>query len=309
MNTYLPEGYTDGASEGAIASPRELERAIEKRKILQAPVTLCDGQMNLHIALGGGLEGIIPYEETVHIREGEKIKDIAVLTRVGKTVAFHVTGIEKRADGRPYYLLSRRSAQKECQEAYISSLRPGDVVPAKITHMESFGAFADIGCGIVSLLSVDSISVSRISHPRLRFFPGEELRAVVKGRDDLGRIFISRRELLGTWEENASLFQVGQTVTGVARSREPYGVFVELTPNLTGLAEPREDVVENAPVAVYIKSILREKMKIKLVIIDTYATAAPVSLPVFPSAEKKEHIDRWVYSPTGASKRVESIFS
>lgn len=34
------------------------------------------------------------------------------------------------------------------------------------------------------------------------------------------------------------MFQPGETVTGTVRSIETYGVFVELTPNLAGLAEP-----------------------------------------------------------------------
>ena len=42
--------------------------------------------------------------------------------------------------------------------------------------------------------------------------------------------------MLGTWAENAALFSPGQTVTGVVRSVEDYGIFVELTPNLAGLA-------------------------------------------------------------------------
>ncbi len=312
MNTYMPEGMFGDYSKSEAASflPRDLERAIEKKKILQAPVTLCDGEMNLHVALGNGLEGIIPYGETVYTRKGESIKDIAVLTRVGKTVAFRVIDVKKQPNGRPCYILSRREAQRECYENKISLLRPGDVIPAKITHMEGFGAFADIGCGIISLLSVDLISVSRIAHPRFRFSLGQEIQVVVKAKDEAGRIFISHKELLGTWEENAALFQVGQTVTGIARSREPYGVFVELTPNLTGLAEPREDIAENSAVAVYIKNILREKMKIKLVIIDTYPAKPPrLSLPPFPSADKITHIDRWIYSPRDAEKRVESVFS
>lgn len=57
-----------------------------------------------------------------------------------------------------------------------------------------------------------------------------------------GRVALSHKELLGSWEENAALFSPGETVAGVIRSSESYGVFIELTPNLAGLAEPRDDV-------------------------------------------------------------------
>ena len=77
------------------------------------------------------------------------------------------------------------------------------------------------------------------------------------------------KELLGTWEENAALFSAGETVPGIIRSIETYGIFVELTPNLTGLAELKEGVSVNENAAVYIKSIIPERMKIKLVILDS----------------------------------------
>ena len=311
MNNYNPEGILSRPYENKeyISSPEMLEKAKEAGIILQAPVTLCDGAMNLHIALGGRLHGIIPYEEALFLKDGEVMKDIAILSRVGKTVSFKVIGKKEEA-GALLFILSRKEAQRECYENKISALKAGDIIPAKITHLESFGAFADIGCGLISLLSIDAISVSRISHPRMRFSPGDEIKVVVKSRDEWGRIFISRKELLGTWEENASLFAPGQTVLGIVRSIEPYGVFVELTPNLTGLAEIKNGVKENTAVAVYIKSILKEKMKIKLVMIDEGSTLLPkITLPAFPSTAGKTHLDRWLYSPKGANKHIESIFS
>ena len=58
---------------------------------------------------------------------------------------------------------------------------------------------------------------------------------------------------------------------GVVRSIEPYGVFIELTPNLSGLAEPRADLRPGMAVSVYIKSILPQRMKVKLTVIDVLA--------------------------------------
>ena len=122
---------------------------------------------------------------------------------------------------------------------YIAGLTCGDVIPVRITHLEPFGAFADIGCGIVSLLPIDAISVSRIDHPKERFTVGMDIRAVVRMKDE-NRITLSHRELLGTWTENAERFRVGETVAGIVRSVESYGIFVELTPNLAGLAAERK---------------------------------------------------------------------
>ena len=98
----------------------------------------------------------------------------------------------------------------------------------------------------------------------------------------MNRIFVSHRELLGTWEENAARFSAGQTAAGVIRSIESYGIFIELTPNLAGLAELQDsrtsglDLSPGRSATVYIKSIIPERMKIKLVLIDTYSQLPPV---------------------------------
>ncbi len=310
MNPYQPEGCLHSGIENQehLASRQGLEKAMEKQKILEGVATLCDSAFSLHFDLGG-MHGVMPREEVALTRPGEDVKDIAVLTRVGKPVCFKVIGFTRDAYGEVSALLSRRAAQIECMQSYISNLTPGDIIPATVTHLENFGAFVDIGCGIISLLSIDSISVSRISHPRVRFAPGDKIYAVVKSIDDEGRIYISHRELLGNWEENAALFTPGQTVAGIVRSIEPYGIFVELTPNLAGLAELKEGVEVNQTAAVYIKSILPEKMKIKLIIIDAQPSSrVQKPLKYFADTQENAHIDTWRYSPACCERVIESVF-
>ena len=319
--TYLPEGaiLTTARNRDFTATLAGLERAMETGAIIEGTAVLCDSDFNLHVDLPAlaGVRGIIPRAEAVWSRDGEPAKDIAILTRVGKAVACKVTGIEQGTDGMTTVYLSRRLAQAECVANYLEGLIPGDIIRAKVTHLESFGAFVDVGCGVPSLLSVDCISVSRITHPRDRLYNGQMIWCAVKSVDrETGRIFVSTRELLGTWEQNAARFTPGQTVAGIVRSVEEYGVFVELAPNLAGLAEVRDCDREavhglvGRTAAVFIKSIIPERMKIKLVLIDAYR-GEPVPLPrlhYFIRGDEVEHIDRWVYSPAGAKKRVETVF-
>ena len=314
-NVYMPEGSLINTAENQeyISSLAGLEKAYAEDKILESTVLFCDASLRLHIDLNG-IIGIMDKDETLFCRYGETIKDIAIITRVGKPIAFKVIGFRSEF-GKTIAILSRKKAQKECHAKYLSSLYPGDIIPARITHLESFGAFVDIGCGLSSLLTVDCISVSRISHPKDRINIGDEVFVIVKTRDPLSdRIYVSMKELLGTWEENAREFEVGQTVLGIVRSVEDYGVFIELTPNLAGLAEIRPDSRDSdivrigAPIAVYIKSILPDRMKIKLVLIDSYNGAIERRNKYFIDCENVKHIDRWVYSPKSASKIVETNF-
>ena len=310
MNVYKPEGTLIGSFQNMeyVSSRRGLEAALETQKILEASAILCDHSFNLHVSLGGKMKGIIPREE-VAFSPREETKDIAILTRVGKPVCFKVMGFQKNAYGESVAILSRRLAQMECMENYVSNLSPGDIIPTKITHLENFGAFVDVGCGIVSLLSIDTISVSRISHPSARLSVGDSIYTVVKSIDKQGRIYVSERELLGSWRENAAQFEEGQTVRGIVRSVESYGIFVELKPNLAGLAEYREDVYPEQTAAIYIKSIIPEKMKIKLIIIDSHDAPQEITpLEYFIDTENTTHIDSWTYSPPGCKKIIESVF-
>ena len=312
INTYKPEGRLLCTAENKeyFSGEAALSRAMAEGKILEAIALYCENTENgkeLHFQLGK-MRGIMPASEVEYIKSGEEVKDIAVITRVGKAVCFKIIGFCE-ASGEKTALLSRAEAQRECTENFLSVLSAGDIIDATVTHLEPFGAFLDIGCGIVSLMSIDCISVSRISHPRDRFFTGMQIKAAVKSIDyETGRIYMTHKELLGTWSENADCFTVGQTVSGIVRSIEPYGIFVELAPNLAGLAEYREDICVGGSAAVYIKNIIPDKMKVKLVIVDT-----------FPPPETKEkcfdykissgHIDKWVYSPAECARVIETDFN
>ena len=307
---YLPEGARIGTAENAMytASADGLERAMAQGRILEGIAMMCDcSAMYLTVELGGAV-GIIEREEAVYNHDGSEVKDIAIITRVGKPVCFKVIGIDRHG-ARPTVRLSRRAAQAECMREHILNCTPGDILPAKVTHLEPFGAFVDIGCGIVSLLTVDCISVSRISHPSDRLAAGDSIMAVVKSIDrDSGRVYMTHRELLGTWEENAALFAPTQTVSGVVRSIESYGIFVELAPNLAGLAELRDGVAAGDRCAVYIKSIIPERMKIKLVIIDSHAQASGMRMRYFVDTATVHHMSAWRYSPKGCRKVIETVF-
>ena len=305
MTSFLPEGKRIDTVEnaGAISSYEGLRAAMERGDILEARAVLCDHEHNLKVELPC-MRGLIPREEgALGIREGN-VRDIAVISRVGRAVCFVVKDIIRRDTGMTA-VLSRAEAQQRCADAYLSRLRVGDVIPARITHLEPFGAFCDVGCGLVALMPIDAISVSRIEHPDERFTVGMDITAVVRSITD-NRVTLSHKELLGTWSENAARFAVGETVTGVIRSIENYGAFVELSPNLAGLAELRDNLRVGDTAAVYIKSIIPQKMKIKLIIIDSFGEPHVPSPPEYFITSG--HIERFVYSPPECGRVIESTF-
>ena len=268
-NLFLPEGRRLRSPENRAAceSKQGLLQAMERREILEGQVLCCTPEHDLVVSLGE-FTGLIPRREAaLGIAEGST-REIAILSRVGKAAAFTVEEVRSE-EGVVRPILSRRRAQQMALEHLMDTLEPGQILPATVTHLEPFGAFVDIGCGVPSMVGIENISVSRIPHPGRRFTPGQEIFVLVTGvQPELGRVLLSHKELLGTWAENAAAFHSGMTVTGYVRGIKDYGVFIELTPNLSGLAEGRGDLREGDRVSVYLKSILPQRRKIKLHVLE-----------------------------------------
>lgn len=300
---YPPEGLRPPVP---LALDR-LREALESGEILEAPVQRCGVDHTLHLNLGG-VQGRIPREEAVAPWISGADRDIAVLSRVGKPSCFTVTALEADEKGAPVALLSRRAAQEQAMAYFLEHLEPGTVLTGRVTRLESFGVFVDVGCGIVAMLPIEHISISRIAHPRDRFQEGQKILAAVWSLDrEARRITLTHRELLGTWMENASRFRPGETVRGVVRTVKDYGSFIELAPNLSGLADARERLAPGDGVSVYIKSIRPERMKIKLQVIEKLPPAPiePISYQVTDG-----RLERWTYSPPNYERQpVETVFT
>lgn len=283
-----------------------LREALESGAVLEAPVQRCDASHTLHIDLDG-IPGRISRSEAIAPWINGAGRDIAVLSRVGKPACFKVVSLRADEKGAPEAVLSRRAAQEAAMDFFLKHLEPGTVLTCRVTRLEPYGAFVDIGCGIIAILPIELMSVSRIGHPGERLREGQKILAAVRSFDrENRRITMTMRELLGTWMENASRFAPGETVRGTVRSVKDYGSFIELTPNLSGLADAR--LSPGDEVSVFIKSIRPERMKIKLQVIE--------KLPPREAPEPLRYqitdgrLDRWTYSPPGYEKDpVETVFT
>ncbi|MGN0526546.1 MAG: S1 RNA-binding domain-containing protein [Acutalibacteraceae bacterium] len=307
MMWHLPEGMNFKEKENLmyLQNYENFFKAYMDGKVLEARTGYCDKEHNLHIDFGF-IQGIIPRDDcAIGIKDGTT-RDIAIIARVNKPVKFVITKIEV-INGRKVAILNRRTVQERFMNEILSKMRSGDIINAKITHLETFGVFCDIGCGINALLPIDNISVSRIPHPNVRFTANDDIRVIIKSIDADGKVTLSHKELLGTWEENAANFSVGETVSGIVRSVESYGIFVELTPNLAGLAEYTNSVYEGQHTSVYIKSIIPEKMKFKLIIVDSFDADYLKKKPVYYYNDN--HIDYFRYSPLNSHKNIETFFN
>ena len=186
--------------------------------------------------------------------------------KVHKFVQFKI----KDCEDNNQLILSRKQVQDEAMNWIKQDLQIGQKVEGIVKNIKPYGAFIEIGGGIVGLAHIEDLSVARIQSPHERLKIGQKAKVVIKSINrEHGKVVLSYKETLGTWEENASKFKVGEKVKGIIRETEKNknGIFVELTPNLVGMTEYEENLKYGQEVNVYIKKIDHEKKKIKLLLL------------------------------------------
>ncbi len=149
-------------------------------------------------------------------------------------------------------------------------VKQGQIVDGTVTGIQPYGAFIRMDNGADGLVYIEDLSVTRIKSPADRVKIGQKIKCMVKYIDEkTGRINLSYKSCLGTWEENIKNFKEGMTVKGIVRDTEKNknGIFIELTPNLIGMTEYTEELKYGETVDVCIKRILPEKKKVKLMIV------------------------------------------
>ena len=145
----------------------------------------------------------------------------------------------------------------------------GQILNGTVKNIKPYGAFIKLENGITGLAYIEDLSVARIKTPEERLKIGQDLKIMVKSIDrEQNRVMLTYKELLGTWEENAQNFKERTKVKGIVREtdKNKNGIYIELTPNLVGMAEYIENLEYGQEVDVYIKKIIPEKKKIKLLI-------------------------------------------
>jgi small subunit ribosomal protein S1 len=149
-----------------------------------------------------------------------------------------------------------------------NNLKPGMKLFGVVTGMTDYAAFVDVGGGVKAVLKVEEISSTRIYKVEEKLRIGQRISDIVKKYDkDTGRIDISIKDLMGSFESNVNNLKEGDLVDGIVRGRTKTGIFVELKGDLTAMADHISGVEYGQKVLVHIKRINNEKERIRVEII------------------------------------------
>lgn len=262
---FMPEGWNNEITK---LDKAHINEYIDNKETLQGLVKKCDENYNLYINFENGLNGIVPRDEVegINLQEDGLPKVNLCTGKVHKFIQFKIKGVEDDNT----LILSRKQVQKEALNWVKNELNVGEIVTGIVKNIKPYGAFVEIGGGVVGIVHIEDLSVARIKTPYERLRIGQRIDVVVKSIDrKQGKVILSYKETLGTWEENAKRFTPGIKVKGIVRETEKNknGIFIELTPNLVGMAEYEEGLRYGQDVDVYIKKIDTNKKKVKLLIV------------------------------------------
>ncbi len=223
---------------------------------------------NLHFQFADGITGILPKQEVEEVR-GNLEQTKRYFSKVNQTLQFVVTDVNHEDENQ--FFLSRLQVGNTVKQWITEDLQEGQIIPGIVRSMKPYGVFVEIAGGVVGLLHIEDISVGRIREPEERFSIGQKIKIMVKSINrEQKQVVLTYKELLGTWEENVADIREGQILPGIIREKERNrnGVFIELKPNLVGLAEYQEQLAYGTKVKVFVKKIQKEKKKIKLMIVE-----------------------------------------
>jgi small subunit ribosomal protein S1 len=173
------------------------------------------------------------------------VSDPAAL--VGQEFQFLITKIEER--GRNIVVSRRKLLEIEREKSLaelLETLRVGDVVPATVTRLAPFGAFARIAAGVEGLIHISELSWRRVADPAEAVGLGEELPVkvtAIEKSEKNGQLKISlsaKQAAPDPWTTVAEQFKAGDLVTGKVARLADFGAFIELAPGIEGLAHVSE---------------------------------------------------------------------
>lgn len=247
----------------------QLEQIKNEEQVLDMYVETVDDSFNMIGYLGNKIKAVLPRDEASSVVNEDGLVDTKhIVNKAGKKIQVCIKEIIKEADGSTLVILSKRILELKVRKWMYMHLKPGMKLKGIVRGLTEYAAFVDVGGGVTGMIKTADISDVFVNHASDILKLGQRLEVIVKKFDrDTGRIDLSYKEKFGTFEENIKELKEGDIVDGIIRNRTRTGIFVELKPNLSGIADHVSGLEYGQKVLVSIKRINVEKKKIKLIII------------------------------------------
>jgi small subunit ribosomal protein S1 len=217
-----------------------LKTKMEDREIVSTKI-LGANKGGLMIEINGVL-GFLPVsqlnlEHYPRVEDGDKTKILSALqSYVGQSFAVQIITADPEEEK---LIVSEKAVSEKKTEEHLQKLKMGDVVVGAVTGVVDFGIFVKFG-ELEGLAHISELAWQRVENPKDLFRVGQEVQAKIIAIDK-GRVSLSIKQLQpDPWLEAVKQYKIGQVVEGKVTKIMPFGVFVELSPEIQGLAHLAE---------------------------------------------------------------------
>ena len=143
----------------------------------------------------GGADGLVHLSEL----SWAPVAHPSQVVKVGDEVEVLILGVDRE---KKKIALSLKRLRSEPWEDILSRYFVGEIVPARVTKLAAFGAFAEIEPGIEGLIHISELSDERIQHPRNVVEEGQQIMAkILRIEPERRRLGLSLRQALSDREQ------------------------------------------------------------------------------------------------------------
>lgn len=217
-----------------------LKTKLESREIVSTKI-LGANKGGLMVEINGVL-GFLPVsqlnlEHYPRVEDGDKQKILSALqSYVGQSFAVQIITADPEEEK---LIVSEKAVSEKETEDRLSQLKMADVVTGMVTGVVDFGIFVKFG-DLEGLAHISELAWQRVENPKDLFRVGQQVQAKIIAIDK-GRVSLSIKQLQpDPWLEAVKQYQIGQVVEGRVTKVMPFGVFVELSKDIQGLAHLAE---------------------------------------------------------------------
>ncbi len=189
------------------------------------------------------IDGFLPVSQLTaehypRVEGGDKSRILELLQKFSGEI-LHVKVIDvNEVDGK--LIVSEKAARAKEQAAIVAGYKVGDTIEGKVTGVVDFGAFVEFGEHLEGLIHISELAWQRVENPRDLLQVGQPIKALIIGIDGT-KISLSLKKLTDDpWKQAVERYTIGQVVSGKVLKLNPFGAFVELDPEIHGLAHISE---------------------------------------------------------------------
>ena len=212
----------------------QLQQIQREQQVIDMYVEKVDESLNMIGVVGSNIKAMIPRDEASSVvGEDGLVQEKHIINKQGKVLHTCIKEIIVNNDNQIELILSKKILELKVRRWMYMHLKPQMKLKGVVVSLTDYAAFVDVGGGVTGMLKLQDMSDTKIQSASDMFRVGQRIQVVVKSYDrDTGRIELSYKELLGTFEENVKRLKEGDIVEGIIRNRIKTGVFVDLGHNL-----------------------------------------------------------------------------